>query len=37
MESAELINTLLLLGAGQGLFLAVVLATKQTNSSRWPR
>lgn len=33
MESAELINTLLLLGAGQGLFLAVVLATKQTNST----
>jgi len=33
MESAELINTLLLLGTGQGLFLAVVLATKQTNST----
>ena len=33
MESAELINTLLLLGTGQGLFLTVVLATKQTNTT----
>lgn len=31
--SIELINTLLMLGAGQGLFLAVVLATKRTNSA----
>lgn len=33
MESAELVNTLLLLGTGQGLLLAVVLATKHTNST----
>jgi AraC-like DNA-binding protein len=33
MEPAELINTFLLLGAGQGLFLTVVLATKHTNST----
>jgi AraC-like DNA-binding protein len=33
MESAELVNTLLLLGTGQGLLLAAVLATKQTNST----
>jgi AraC-like DNA-binding protein len=31
MPAAELINTLLILGAAQGLFLAVVLASKRTN------
>jgi len=31
--ASELINTLLILGAAQGLFLAVLLATKQTNST----
>lgn len=31
--ASELINTLLILGAAQGLFLAVLLATKQTNSA----
>jgi hypothetical protein len=33
MESAELIDTLLLLGAGRGLFLTVVLATKHTSEA----
>jgi AraC-like DNA-binding protein len=33
MDFAELINTLLLLGGAQGLFLTVVLATKRTNST----
>ena len=31
--SADVINTLLILGAAQGLFLAVLLATKRTNST----
>lgn len=31
--SADLINTLLLFGASQGLFLALLLGTKQTNSA----
>lgn len=31
--SSELINTLLILGAAQGLFLAVLLATKRTNAT----
>ncbi|QXD13927.1 hypothetical protein GQ464_010685 [Rhodocaloribacter litoris] len=31
--SADLINTLLILGASHGLFLAVLLATKETNSA----
>src|SRR4029450_590958 len=32
MQGTELINTILIVGAAQGLFLAIVLAAKRTNS-----